>query len=264
MRAARAVARELMRDAPQRAGALAVVLTGSHVRGEAQTESDIDLIALLRRAPKAGHVAIPVRRSGGFMVTTSWTTRSAVREELRDPAHVGAVVPGWREAVILADPSGVARQIQRKAIAWRWEHIANECHVHVADSITGWAEEVHKLSNALEHGTPMNAGVQRMLLAAKLAGIIAVHRRMLYGSENVLWDMVADAMGAEWKATQRAALALGGESLQISARAALQLYALTAAEVAHLLNATQRRVVAHACELAGRPLPPGRAAERRG
>jgi hypothetical protein len=258
MRAARAVARELMRD-----GALAVVLTGSHVRGGALAESDIDLIAVLRRAPKSGHVDIPIQRRAAFLVNSSWTTRSAVRDELRDPAHAGAVVPGWREALILNDPGGAAARIQRQAIAWRWEYIAAECDAWVASSITGWAEEVHKLSNALKHGTPMNTGVQRMLLAAKLAGIIAVHRRMLYGSENVLWDIVARAMGADWTAAQRAALALDGESLKQSARAALRLYAITAAEVAHLLDATQRRVVAHACELAGRPLPARGARERR-
>jgi hypothetical protein len=69
---------------------------------------------------------------------------------------------------------------------------------------------------------------------------------MLYGSENRLWDLVAESMGEPWASTQRAALALGGEPPDVSTRAALRLYVLASDEVMGVLSDGQRAVVEHA------------------
>jgi hypothetical protein len=246
LRVARTVARELMHD-----GAIAVVLTGSHVRDDAHTESDIDLIALLRRAPQSDALPVPIQRRGAFLVSSAWATRASVRAAFRDPGLVGTFVPGWREALLLEDPDGVAARLQRDALAWRWETIGSSCDPWVADRIAAWAEEVHKLAAALERGDATLAATQRSLLALHLAGVMAVHHRLLFGTENVLWDMVADAMGDEWRRTQRAALGMADESLEASCRAALRLYALAANSARDVLDRRQRAVVTHACELAG-------------
>jgi hypothetical protein len=92
---------------------------------------------------------------------------------------------------------------------------------------------------------------QRSLLALQLAGVMAVRRRILFGTENVMWDLVAEALGARWRRAQRAALAMRGESLEVSCRAALRLYALAAEEAWDLLDRRQRQVVDHACAIAG-------------
>jgi hypothetical protein len=57
-------------------------------------------------------------------------------------------------------------------------------------------------------------------------------------------------MGELWASTQRAALALDGESHEEAARAALRLYALAAEEVCPLLSLQQRQVVDHAVTIA--------------
>jgi hypothetical protein len=124
------------------------------------------------------------------------------------------------------------------------------CDRWVADEFTGWAEEVHKLAAMLDRNERLGAAVQRSVLAIRLAPIVAVHRRILYGSENRLWDLVAGAMGEPWASTQRAALSLDGESHKVSARAALRLYALAAEEVRALLSYRQRQVVDHALTVA--------------
>ena len=80
MRIARAVSREAMAS-----GARAVVLTGSHVRGDATTHSDIDLIAVLRRPPDEDEWR-PLVRRGAHLVSLSWTTPAKLRADLRDPA----------------------------------------------------------------------------------------------------------------------------------------------------------------------------------
>jgi hypothetical protein len=260
MRVARAVARERMRD-----GALAVVLSGSHARGAAGPESDVDLIAVVVRPPKAGHLPAPAERRGGYLVHVAWATRASVRATFADPGAAGTFVPGWREAIVLEDPAGAAAKLRREAEAWTWARIDAQCDAWVANAITGWSEEVHKLADALASGDTLNAAAQRSLLALHLAHVMAVHRRKLFGTDNVMWDLVAGAMGDQWRAAQRVAFAVDGEPLDTSCRAALRLYALAAREVAHLLDRRQRAVVAHACGLAGAPLPPtatGRSARR--
>lgn len=242
MRMARSVARQRMRE-----GALAVVLSGSYARGDASAESDVDLIAVLGRAPEGGHLRDAARQHGRYLVHTAWATLASVRADFTDPGAVGTNVPGWRVAVPVEDTGGTAAKLMLEAQRWTWDRIGDaRCDAWVARAITGWAEEVHKLVSALSGGAALNAAAQRSLLALHLAHIVAVHRRMLFGTDNVMWDLVAAAMGTEWRAAQSAAFGLDGESLERSSRAALRLYALAAGEVMPTLDRRQSEVVVRA------------------
>jgi hypothetical protein len=247
------VARRVARDAVA-SGARAVVLTGSHARGDANASSDIDIIVVHARMP-AERDWLPVQQHRfGHLVTVSTATAAGVRAAFRTPRDATTHVPGWRDAFVLHDPDGVAARLVRAAQRWTWEGIAPACDDYVADELTGYAEEVHKLVAAIERRRWMAAAVWRDVFATRLAHVMAIHRRTLFGTENVLWDVVCDALGAEWREAQSAALSLGGEPTARSCRGALRLYALAAREARSLFDARQRRIVAHACALAGFPL----------
>jgi hypothetical protein len=104
-------------------------------------------------------------------------------------------VPGWREALVMYDADGLATSLIEEVRAWTWGPLERRCDRWVAEETTGYAEEVHKLAPALRNGNRPLAAVQRSLLAVHLAPVVAVHRRILYGSENHLWDLVSGAMG---------------------------------------------------------------------
>ena len=233
-----ALAGELMREP----GALAVWLAGSHARGDAGPHSDLDL-GVIADAPGAGP-RYRLSRRDGVLVSTSWTTAEQTRGSFDDPGVLGAAVPGWRRAVILADPDGVAAALRGVAASWTWTPARDSvCDDWVAEQITGFAEEVQKLLGALERGRDVAAAVQRSVLALRLAWIMSVHRRLLYDSENDLVDLVSSALGEPWASTQRAALGLSTEAPRESAAAALRLYELASIEVARLLDDRQRAVV---------------------
>ena len=245
LRVARQVSRELTRD-----GAIAVVLTGSHALGHTHPESDIDLIALSARRDLASLDPHEIRRSGSFLLTVSAMTPAAARAAFRDPSLVPTSVPGWRDAIILADNDSVAARIQAAASRWTWDAIAESCDEWVAEQVAGYAEEVHKLVGALRRGDDELAAVQRSILALHLAKIAAVHHRILYGSENALWRLVSERMGPAWASAQASALALDAESVTESSRAALSMYVMLARATRGVLNRQQRAVVEHACSLA--------------
>ncbi len=229
-------------------GARAVLLMGSHVRGDSYSESDIDLTFIGRDEE------CKMQRRGEFLVSEYWRSIDSIRGSFRDPSEVGGIIPALRRALVIYDPDGLAAQLKREAEAWTWDKISDQCDVWVAEQITGYTEEVHRLVGNLKLGRVWVAAVVRCVLSVRVGMILAVYLRIFYETENRLWDLVSEAMGDRWTRVQGAALGTGDESFEETCAAALELFALAASKVRHLLNEEQYNVVAHACVIAGHPL----------
>lgn len=229
LRLAQAVAERLIAE-----GARSVVLAGSRARGDATELSDVDLYVI------GDGPSYRLEVADGLLLAISWATEEGEAKALEDPARVGAVVPAWRHAVILADPYGLAARMKRGAEEFEWERIAAACDAWVAEQTVGYAEEVLKLVAARRRGDRLLAAVQRSVLALRLPGVMAVHRRLLYESENELWRLVAGELGTDWTRCHAAALSADGAS--DADRAALRLFELASQAVAPLMDRRQRSV----------------------
>lgn len=229
-------------------GAQAVVLFGSWVRGNAYTESDIDILAI-GRGP---HYRL--ERYQNFLISVSWASVRQVLQAFKDPSRVGGVIPAWGNAIVIYDPEGIANKLKQKAREWRWDSLGKNVDRWVSEELTGYAEEVHRLIGNFQLKRRSAAAVQRSLLAIYMAPILAVHYRILYSTENQLWDLVSKRMGKKWTQTQSVALGERRQSFEETCKAALQLFVLAAQEVKSLLNKQQYQVISHACEIAGYPL----------
>jgi len=229
-------------------GAEAVVVFGSRVRGDAYQESDIDIHAI-GRGP-----SYRLERHQGFLVSISWMTQAQHRRAFTTPSNAGVMIPGWRNALIIYDPQGIADSLKREAKRWRWKPLSKKADRWVAEEITGYAEEVHRLIGNLQLGRVTAAAIMRSILAIRMAPILAVHHRILYSTENELWNLVSARMGSEWAQLQSISLGEDHQNFEDTCRGALQLYTIVAREVKHLLNRQQYQVVAHACKMAGHPL----------
>lgn len=230
-------------------GAEAVFLTGSHARGDAHPESDLDLRVIGEGSSSS------LKRREEFLISTSWSSREEQEKLFEDPSAAGEVVPGWRSAVLLHDPDGVAAEFKEKAETWKWDAIDDAADDWVAEQVTDYAEEVHTLVSNLDQDSREAAAAIASQLALHVAKFLSVHHRLLYESENDLWEMVAESMGDDYAHDQDLALGVAKVTFEEACDAALRLFGMAAAETAHLLNDVQREVVEHACRLAGHPLP---------
>jgi len=245
--AAHSLAKQLMAE-----GAEAVILTGSWARGDAHPESDLDLRIVGESKPKR------LQRHRGFLVSTAWQPEDKHRELFEDPEEVGSIVPGWRSAILLEDPNGVAANLQREAEDWTWARVdASSADEHVATEITKLAEEMHSLFSNLDQDISTGAAMQRSTVALEIAPVMAVHHRLLYESEKKLWDLVGERQGKGWDEAQETALGEGGEDFLTTCDAAFALFTMAAKETRDLLNDDQREVVEHAMTLAPSKLREG-------
>jgi predicted nucleotidyltransferase len=234
-----------------------IVLVGSWARGDAHSESDIDLWVIGRRV---GDVMF---ERDSRQVSVRYATAAGDRRAMRSPPRLGGAIPGWRSARVLRDPKGVAAKLRSEARRFRWRSVRQDCRTYIADQLVGWAQHVAKLLRALETGESETASVQRGLIANRMALLRSLEFEYLWGTENGLWERVASRAGPAFLEAQKAALGTRGAGWRASCEGALRLYSITAQANLGLLRGENRRIVERICRQAGYPVAPTPPASRR-
>jgi hypothetical protein len=217
------------------AGADAVVLVGSVAVRSAGPWSDIDLVALTQLPSEPVLLRQQVR--SGRVVNVDVVTAEGVRAAFEATPDALAVVPGWQQADILVDPHGLAQAIAAEAAAWSFDGRADDIGRWAAVTVTGLAEELQKTRNvASAAARAVNAALVLFQLSGPMVALAGRH----YRSENDLWDLAAEVMGAPWEQARDRVLGLDGPA---DPQAARTLYELAVARVEPLFTAGQRQVV---------------------
>lgn len=226
-------------------GVEAVAVGGSRVRGAATRYSDLDVFAVGTRDLDG-----ICRVVDGVLVVVACLPREVYRADFRDPAYL-TWVPAWRQAEIVYDPDGIAAELRAEADTWTWDVVGGErCDRWVAEQVTSYAEEVHKLASGVELGDSMLSAVQRTVLPLRMPAVMAVHRRVLYESENELWECICAELGSDWRRAFTHAVGAAGSDPAEANAAALKLYRLAAKEATNVFDDRQRVVVELALTLA--------------
>ena len=237
-------------------GRAAVLLAGSWARGDAHQASDIDLWVVGKKGRNR------VFERDGYMVSVKFGTTADEHWEMRTPRRLDGAIPGWRNARILRDPSGLAAKLKAEARRFRWGPVRRARDRYVSKQLAELAEEVAKLLRAIGTGEKETASVQRNLLAHQMAFLRLLLLERLWETENGMWEDAAKRCGPEFRRIQRAAFGIDRGSWRASCEAALRLYSLTARASLPVLIGEKRRIVVAACRRAGYPVE-GRAVGRR-
>lgn len=224
-------------------GTRGIGLFGSVATGKGHPHSDIDLI--LATDTGAG---TEVRQVEGRMVTLTRKTPADLEGAFERPWEAVTAVTAWQQARLLHDPDGLMSRLQARSRDWAWDEI-DGVDAWAAGELVGLAEEVHKVHGMLAAGRARAAAANRAILALQLVYPLAAAHRLTCGSENDVWDAVADAEGPAWAAAWDDAAGITGCDHETGCLAALQLYRIAADKLAHHLDDNGRAVVQTACDL---------------
>ncbi|MCX6044123.1 MAG: nucleotidyltransferase domain-containing protein [Chloroflexi bacterium] len=213
----------------------AIVLMGSHARGDAGPYSDIDLVRFINEAE-------PVLADTGthliddHLVVVSDVTTTEVQTWFTRPEVAVNTITGVRRARALIDRSATFANIQEQAHAFTWdEAFQTQANGWASQQMVGWIEEVHKGLEGLRHND-----VGRLLnglfgYTFGLSKVLQVQRGLLISGDNGFYMEVAAAVGVDSLWTQLRAIAFGVSevegrppSLRERVVAGLKLYVVTA------------------------------------
>lgn len=233
----------------------ALVLMGSHARGDAAPFSDVDLVRFVRstEADKAQTLFV-----GDQLVVVNTVTPERIDPWFREPGEAVDTIRGLRQAQALLDRSGYFAAIQARAHAFVWdEQMQRKADQWASGELVGLIEEVHKGLNGLVdggHGRLLNA---RFGLSWLLSRVVAVQHGVLMSGDNGIYDDLINALGAEsrWIRLRRTAWGIEDDkglapTLMQQVVAGLQLYVETVQLVTSALqpsdvtkvNATVERI----------------------
>lgn len=243
-------------DAP---GVQAIVLMGSHARGDAGPYSDVDLVRFVEEAhgelAGAGSHLID-----GVLVVVSNVTPSQVAPWFSEPAQATTTIAGLRTARALLDRDGTFAALQARAHAFVWtEAMQVKADCWASAQMVGWIEEVHKGLEGLRRREPGRLLNANFGLSWGLSNVMKVQRGVLLSGDNGFFTEVAVAVGADSLWSQLRAIAFGltdihgrPPSLRERVVAGLHLYAVTAELLGAALQPEHAPLVAETVALINR------------
>jgi hypothetical protein len=228
----------------------AIVVMGSHARGDAGPWSDVDLV----RFTANPDLALPDNGSyviDDILVVVSTVAPAEVQSWFERPELAVVKIAGARRGRALLDRDGFFGQIQARALAFEWDAAMQaRANAWAGAQLVGWIEEVHKGLEGLRRndaGRLLNA---RHGCSWGLSFVMQVQLGLLLDGDNTFYDGLAAAIGPadEWVRLRRIAFGVedaagAAPSLAEQVRAGLALYALTGERLAPVIAPHDRALV---------------------
>ncbi len=190
---------------------VAIVLTGSHARGDATPYSDVDVLHFVEKLPEDETQHYVLRYHSGTLLSVSAATIAAKRAELSRPNKAIRAVPGLRQSRILYDPDDAFAELQKEAQAFVWDSAMQEkADAFAAYQLMGYAEEAHKILGGLSQNSDSAVlyGAYGMVLG--IVNVVSAQRGVFFQTENDFFRAVPEAVGTDtdWSTYLRIAAGL--------------------------------------------------------
>ncbi len=240
-------------DAPE---VRAIVLMGSHARGDAGPFSDVDLVRLLA-AGADGPDGDGSHLIDGQLVVVSDLDAATLERVFTAPELATVWIAGLRQGRPLVDRGGTFASVQARARSFVWDAAMQaRANAWAAGQMVGWVEEVHKALEGLrlqDVGRLLNA---RFGLSWGMASVVKVQRGVLVTGDNHFFVELMAAVGPEtlWSRLLPAAFGVADEagqplSLRRQVVAGLRLYLATVALLGPIWDDAQWPLIQHTVTL---------------
>lgn len=217
-----ALAEQIVRDLQAGAGTLAVFLTGSHVRAEADGFSDLDLCVLVASDKEARSDLI---YRGGVLVSVERSTLAHRERAFHEPETALWNLTALRTGVPLFDPGGVFAALQARARALVWADLSAAASTRATQHLTGCVEQLHKVMGGLIAGDDGKVAFALTGLTFALGSAALLSTGTLISTENRYLTLARDAWpDPAWQGAYACLTGLTGEPLRARGRAALTAY----------------------------------------
>lgn len=233
----------------------AIALYGSHARGDAGPDSDIDLIRFVNaddaEPPDSGSHLLD-----DTLVVVSNYTPSTVASWFTEPTAAVTAIAPLRHARPLFDPTGHFAALQQRAHAFTWsDELQQQADRWASEQLVGWIEEAHKGLEGLRRNNDGRLLNATFGLSWGLTGIVKVQRGVLIYSDNTAMFQVMENVGnqSRWSQLCRISYGLNQDdgttpSLRERVVAGLQLYLETVDLLQSAIQPKQAPVIARTVE----------------
>lgn len=260
--------------------ARALVLVGSHARGDPNAFSDVDLVRFTSSdapsLPGAG-----VHLEGGHLVAVSDCPPDEVESWFARPELALSRIPGLRSGRALRDGGGHFAALRARAAAFAWDATMQaRADAFATEAMVGWVEEVHKglagLSGAVGRGGTtgrlldaefgLSWGLNRLVLVQRGVPLAPppdggwsrdwfAQGEQAAGSESEWARLRRLAFGVASAADVTGAPARAPRTLEQRVAAGLRFYVATAELLADAWRPPGAGLIAHAVDLVRAALP---------
>lgn len=232
--------RELVDD-----NTVAIGLTGSHARGDANAHSDIDLWHFVKEVPDDPRAAYMLSVVGGWLVSVSVRKLADEAALMHAPRTAIDVVPGFRQMRALHDPQGELARVIDAARRFQWDSLRAAANDQASYELAGNAEEIGKLISALEQGDDEMALFWLHAMVFGLLRATTLGLGLLVETENRQVRQLQGAVGvdSEWSQALRAALGIPPAPAAPRVRSGLRLYRETASLLQKQMRPDDQTVV---------------------
>ncbi|PTA68316.1 nucleotidyltransferase domain-containing protein [Deinococcus arcticus] len=212
----------VLAELKRESGVLAVFLTGSYARGEADAWSDLDISVLVEADV---FVRNTVAYRAGLLVSVERSTPSHRERAFTDPETALWNLGSLRSGQALHDPAGVFAALQERARAFVWVEVEPQAHARAAALLAGSTEELHKVMGGLQAGDVDKLAFALVGLTFALGNAALLGTGTLIPTEN---RYLSAARGAwtdpVWRECYACLTGVSGEGIVQRGRAALRAY----------------------------------------
>jgi len=232
----------------------AIIVGGSYARGDATPFSDVDIVHFVTAPPL--HADRRYVYKDNLLISLAVRTFAWYRSAIAQPERAIFVVPGVREARVLADPYHRFHAFQQELHIFSWAPLQEAANEHARRVMMNGAESVHKVLSASVRHDAAASFAEATALYFDLTRAVAVYYGRLIDGTRSYTEHVQDAVGRghPWVDVHQQFVALETQPsatplLQQRGNIALQLYVETAGVLWSIPLEYERAVVAQAVKI---------------